>query len=51
MRRTLAAAVVAVSTALMIGGAATPAAAVCGDNPPGYPCFCPYFIPGLECMN
>ena len=49
MRRTLAAFAIA-ATAVLGAGSFAPANAVCGGEPPGYPCYCPTFIPGLECM-
>ncbi len=50
MRRTIAAALLAV-TAVVSAGAFAPANAVCGGGLPGEPCFCPDFIPGLDCMT
>jgi hypothetical protein len=41
MRRALAATLIAAATALLVGGLAAPASAVCGGGQPGDPCYCP----------
>lgn len=47
MRRTLSALVVSAVAALLVGGLAAPASAVCGGGEPGDACYCPSnkFIP------
>ena len=47
MRKTLSTLAVTAFAALMIGGVATPADAVCGGGQPGEPCYCPEY-PLLE---
>ncbi|HVF04907.1 MAG TPA: hypothetical protein VNA20_08715 [Frankiaceae bacterium] len=47
MRRALSMTVVAAFAAVMVGGLAAPANAVCGGGQPGEPCYCPEY-PLLE---